>query len=58
MQVTSGISGDVCLQTLTDTTLSGRYGSHHGSWKILFTNHISQEVNYDDNTSWRIWNPT
>ena len=40
------------------TKMSGEYGSHHGSGKILFANHSSREVNSADHTSWKIWNPT
>ena len=42
------ISGVVCFQKLTDTQRWVGDGGHHGSRKILFTNHISREVNHDD----------
>jgi hypothetical protein len=32
--------------------MNERQGSHHGSRKILFTNHFSQEENSADHNSW------
>jgi hypothetical protein len=59
VQVTSGISGDVCLQTLTDIqSWVGDPGLIMVHEKYFFTNHISREVNYDAHSSWRISNPT
>jgi hypothetical protein len=49
------------MLSVTDMTsilyiiVEGGQRSCHTSWKILFADHISQEINYVEHTSQKIW---